>query len=1166
METKILRRKTTIEEYSIYRAALEWDLTDPIVIKTREDIKSAYRWQDLVDPYEHQVKNLITFCRRLPVTLLADDVGLGKTISAGVIISELIVRLRVSKVLIVCPKLLGPQWQEELQTKFRISSKIATGREFINADLHENGAVITTYHSARDYLYKIPEDRYQMLVLDEAHKLKNLFGVPKTPQVAIKFRKALEARRFRFVLMLTATPIQNKLWDIYSLVDLLAVARGHENPFGTKGEFAHNFIKDSPTTARKLKETAREKFRAIVYAYMSRVRRGDANLSFPDRVVKMHKAKPTQAELDLIRTIAEPIQDLNRLTQISILQALVSSPEALMAQLNRMAKKGTAPLQLAEDVRKIVLQRPISAKLHGLGVLIETLKLTKADWRLVIFTGRLETQTRIRTFMEAQDIKVGIINGASGPRNQETIERFRENPPELRVIVSTEAGSEGINLQVANVFVNYDLPWNPMIVEQRIGRVQRLASEHASVSVFNITLSGTFEEYIVGRLMEKLQMVSHAIGDIESLLDAAGINDDNGQGSFEEKICELVIASLAGKDVKEATRMAEESITKAKEILEEEKENIDRMLGGMDQAEYDGPMAPDLPSFERSMNLSDFTLAAFKSLGAHVTPQPHGVYLVEEGGIRQYIYFEENASAGLKGTAYNPSSPAFLRLVSRIIETGLYDVDDLDRNPKKESKKLAHQWVLNFDGNPDKVEFKEVQLCFEGNAVVRVRATVAHDSYERLVDVSCSPDEHNNIQAERLGFRRLPDEIENPSVLGINLDKLEQAARDDEAISEFSRFYLERRAQEMKAAGDDERKREKLENDFTPRLTMSLVAVKGELYREVKLKAKYLIDDNFEYDSILTVTPHTGELNNVPEMGRCALSGKIVPETCLNQCQVTGIIALQHLLAQCEFTKAKVLNTELAVSEVSGRRYRRDEQMCSVVSGKRGHKSEFLICYETRQPILFSEAEQCEISGNYVRKGILEQCEVSQKRVLPSELERCAVTGKRVLKKFLVISSLSERRFLEEIAIRSATEKYCTPLEAKSCFWSGRKCHPDDLRVCNLTGLSIHFEYATRNNPRLHPLVELLNGINRTADNPQIWNALTINIAEILGRSRDQCRVESAILSPDEQSLAVCSEVRTWWGLKIRQAGFVYSISNNCVIGSVVQGQRTSEGWSGARV
>jgi hypothetical protein len=79
--------------------------------------------------------------------------------------------------------------------------------------------------------------------------------------------------------------------------------------------------------------------------------------------------------------------------------------------------------------------------------------------------------------------------------------------------------------QVANVLVNYDLSWNPMIVEQRIGRIQRLASEHAKVSILNLILRGTFEEYIVGRLMEKLQMASHAIGDIEALLEAAGIDD-----------------------------------------------------------------------------------------------------------------------------------------------------------------------------------------------------------------------------------------------------------------------------------------------------------------------------------------------------------------------------------------------------------------------------------------------------------------------------------------------------------------------------------------------------------------------------------------------------------------------------------------------------------------
>jgi SNF2 family DNA or RNA helicase len=138
------------------------------------------------------------------------------------------------------------------------------------------------------------------------------------------------------------------------------------------------------------------------------------------------------------------------------------------------------------------------------------------------------------------------------------------------VIVSTEAGSEGINLQVANVLANYDLPWNPMIVEQRIGRIQRLASEHRSVTIFNVILRGTFEEYIVGRLMEKLQMAAHAVGDMEALLEASGISDDEEDGAetFDEKIRQLVIAALAGKDVEAATRQAEKSMAEAKAELE----------------------------------------------------------------------------------------------------------------------------------------------------------------------------------------------------------------------------------------------------------------------------------------------------------------------------------------------------------------------------------------------------------------------------------------------------------------------------------------------------------------------------------------------------------------------------------------------------------------------
>jgi hypothetical protein len=138
--------------------------------------------------------------------------------------------------------------------------------------------------------------------------------------------------------------------------------------------FARRFIADDKDKARQLKPEAREEFRSIVYGYMSRVRRGDAGLSFPERKVQMHRVAPSAAELELIRVIANPIQKMNRLAQISILKALASSPEALRSQLNNMARNGTAPQALASAVKDIVDHMPSTSKLRGLAALTEQLK------------------------------------------------------------------------------------------------------------------------------------------------------------------------------------------------------------------------------------------------------------------------------------------------------------------------------------------------------------------------------------------------------------------------------------------------------------------------------------------------------------------------------------------------------------------------------------------------------------------------------------------------------------------------------------------------------------------------------------------------------------------------------------------------------------------------
>lgn len=1220
-QTKVLSRRPGRDDYRIYRAGLEWDVTEPIVIDSAEDLKSTPRWRERLKPFHHQVSNLMTFCRRLPVTLLADDVGLGKTISAGLVMSELAARGRLTKTLIVCPKILGKQWKEELETKFDIPAVVATGRALLKADPGENGAVITTYNSARIYLDDIPENRFDMLILDEAHKLRNLYGVPNPPQVATKFRKALEARRFRFVLMLTATPIQNRLWDLYSLVDLLTVARGHENPFGTEGMFARRFIDDDKTKARKLKESAREQFRSIVYNYMSRTRRGDAKLYFPERKVQLHRVNPTDAELRLIAVIAKPIQTMNRLAQISILQALVSSPHALAAQLTNMARNGTAPAEVAAAVQSIVAAMPRSAKLEGLSTLIATLKKQNKDrWRLVIFTTRRETQTTIQDYLQSEGLKVGIINGESGQRNQDTIKRFWKDPPEIHVIVSTEAGSEGVNLQVANVLVNYDLPWNPMIVEQRIGRVQRLASEHKNVSIFNITLKGTFEEYIVGRLMEKLQMAAHAIGDIESLLhgSATGDDDDDGGSTFEDRILSLVLDALAGKDFEMATRLTEESIVAAQAELEREEKNINDMLGGMDGKEYVGPRAPVLPVPTRSMGVQEFTLAALPFVGARVTPYRAGIYLSEEKSGHEYIAFEPSLDEEVRVAMYAPESPPFQRLVKWVIASGIHEVEDLDGDAFRDSERLARIWSEEQGARFVSAKVTEVRKYFTGTALLKVRATVAHDSYERIIAYDCLAGDHIRTGGPA-DLSALGANITEPTSVGIDTERLKRAGERDAAIAEFSRFYLERRDEEMKSAGADERKRKKLTDDFTPRIEITLSGLQGSLAREVTIEPSYELDMGAAYKSRITVRPHDGAVISAPISDLCVKTGRMVPKDCLAKCAVTGAEVMRHLLVQsevsgraalaefsaacassgkrvlvdeletsavtgalvagallktsalsgkraepehfgvCAFTKSVVLNDELAVSEISGKPFRRDDTVRSAVSRRLGHKEEFIECYETRQSIAVAESECCEVTGKHVRKGILAACAESRKRVLPSELGRCVATGQRVQKRHLIASSVSNDLLLERAAVRSRHSRFCAPSEATECFWSGRATHPDDLRICELTGLPVHVDYTVDGGSRLQPVIEMLQGIRRTADEQPLWSEIADRMSIALnGRG---CRIEAATLSPAGKHLATCSEVKSLLGLRVRHAAGIFSLADHALTGRVPEGKRKAGYW-----
>jgi hypothetical protein len=142
----------------------------------------------------------------------------------------------------------------------------------------------------------------------------------------------------------------------------------------------------------------------------------------------------------------------------------------------------------------------------------------------------------------------------------------------------------------------------------------------------------------------------------------------------------------------------------------------------------------------------------------------------------------------------------------------------------------------------------------------------------------------------------------------------------------------------------------------------------------------------------------------------------------------------------------------------------------------------------------------------------------------------------------------------------SLSPDYSGPIEAKLCLWSCQKFHPGDLRICQLTGVSIHFRYATTSAPiRLEPLVNLLDGTIRKLDRDDLWSSVIVKAIKILDAKH--CKVEAAELSPSGLHLAVCLEVRTLFGLRLHHVGLLHAIQNSMVIGRTARGKHKAKGW-----
>lgn len=1142
METDIqtLAAAGSQQDYTLHLAALEWALDPTILIHSAEDIKARKHWQEMLEPFEHQVQNLITFCRRAPVALIADDVGLGKTISAGLILSELRVRGAVDRCLVLAPKLLGPQWREELDAKFGISAEDAVGQDLMRAARGNTDVVVTTYHSARARMEQLADADFDMLILDEAHHLRNLHGTANPPKMAVAVRDALAARSFKYVLMLTATPIQNRLWDLYSLVDMLTVAKGHDNPLGGKDAFVRRYIADTRTEARRLHPGRQEEFRRHLSQYMVRTRREDCGLLFPDRQVQLVHASPSAAERSLFGLVASVIDGMNALVQTSVAQALMSSPQALLAQLRNMAGKGRSSVdhQAVRDVAQVVAGLHRTGKEERLLELLRELKQNRQDdWRVVIFTGRKETQDRLGEVVSAEfgEGLCGFIRGGQASANQRAIRDYSMSPPARNVVISTDAGAEGVNLQKGNVVVNYDLPWNPMLVEQRIGRVQRLGSEHANVSVLNLVLRGSVEEHVVGRLQEKLTTISATIGDIEGVLESMGPNGGD-EGSFESVIRDLVVRSLKGRDVEDAVQRQIASIERAKKIYEDERREVEQQLGRMDAMHREGPPMPQLSGVEPRLAEPAFTLAALQAAGGNVEQVDDATYrLVRPGFAPELVCFdadvarragrERGIAGGRRVGLYRSGQAPFERLVADWAGQAHVHVRDLRGLSRETAWAAVTSWLRSSESD---LEVRDVSVgeqvdAFRGALVFRSAASVAHDKYEKLVEIPVSPPGHDEPPSDAVATAPLLDSTFDAQDQRESVEEIvkEGLIRDPD-FEAFTGFYMRRREEELRRAKGKRVLEQRATEDFTPTLSARLVGADGTAYSIVRVRGTLGVDGaSAPVDVMMT---SWGKVVEAPELATCVVTGRRVPVPMMERCAVTSFMACRHLLVrsaasgkyaipaetgtceatgvallkselgksvvsgqevdarllvasqaggglaldselvECEVTGKRCLPEELVVSGVSGRRFVASESRTGGDAGVTGHESEFAQCSESERWFPHAELGRSDVTGHAVATSLLARSEKPPHRMgAHSEIRSCAVSGKQLLvdevDTSVVTGDVVDVDLLEGSALSG---RLAEPDRLVACEVSGDRVLPDEIMICHATSKAVRKDLLAR--------------------------------------------------------------------------------------------------------
>lgn len=549
-----------------------------------------------VDMNPHQVDAAL-FALRSPLSqgvLLADEVGLGKTIEASLVLAQRWAEKR-RKLLLIVPATLRKQWSQELSDKFALPSVILESKNFNEA--RKNGAgnpfdislafgsaaiAICSYEFAARKQQELQLLKWDLVVFDEAHKLRNIYKSDGA-KIARSLEEALKGCQ---KVLLSATPMQNNLLELYGLVSII-----DPHFFGDLESFKARYSR--PKLELEELDQLRSRLKTICSRTLRRQVQEEGGINFTRRYSMTEPYDPNRDEWELYQKISSYLQaddvlaikpGARHLVTLVIRKILASSSHAIQGTLKRMIERLETKMSLAdalndyeelddladasgvedEDfVDPIALQTEIDKlkeflRLAGsisrnakgdalLRVLEKAFEFTErlgGQRKAVIFTESVRTQAWLFDQLCAAGYRdrVVLLNGTntdadsqktyrewlqkhqgstriSGSKTSDMkaalVDRFRD---QASIMICTEAGAEGINLQFCSLLINYDLPWNPQRVEQRIGRVHRYGQKHDVVVVNFINNANIADQRVFELLNRKFQLFEGVFGASDEIL------------------------------------------------------------------------------------------------------------------------------------------------------------------------------------------------------------------------------------------------------------------------------------------------------------------------------------------------------------------------------------------------------------------------------------------------------------------------------------------------------------------------------------------------------------------------------------------------------------------------------------------------------------------------